>query len=59
MFLARGVDHCRGGDDAHRIPLSNFNPEHPLAKGLELAMIFAPALVIMSRILMLIQGARE
>lgn len=50
MLLARGVDHCRAGDDAHRIPFNNFDPEQPLASGLELAMIFAPALVIMSRI---------
>lgn len=50
MFLARGVDHCRAGDDAHRIPSNIFIPERPLANGLEVAMIFAPALVIMSRI---------
>ena len=50
MFWARGVDHCRAGDDAHRIPLINFDPEHPLASGFVLAIIFAPALVIMSRI---------
>lgn len=48
MVLARGVDHCRAGDDAHRILLSSFNPEQPLASGLELAMIFTPGLMIMS-----------
>lgn len=50
MVLARGVDHCRAGDDAHRIPPNNRNLEHPLASGLELAMIFTLALVIMSKI---------
>lgn len=50
MILARGVDHCRAGDDAHRIPFDSSNPEHPLASGLELVNIFALALAIMSRV---------
>lgn len=48
MVLAKGVDHCRAGDDAHRIPLIRINPGHPLPSEFEPAMIFAPALTIMS-----------
>ena len=49
MVLAKGVDHCRPGDEAHRIPLDSVNREFPFASGLELAMIFEPALTTMSR----------
>lgn len=49
MVLARGVDHCRAGDDVQRVPLGVFKPEHPLASLLELAIVFAPALMNMSR----------
>ena len=49
MVLARGVDHCRAGDDAHRVPLDSFNPEYPRANGLELVRIFAPSLIMPSR----------
>lgn len=40
MFLANGVDHCRAGDDAHRVPCRT--------TGLEHANIFAPALMLIS-----------
>ena len=50
MVLARGVDHCRAGADVHRTPLYSFEPDHAFASGLELAMIFAPTLAIMTRI---------
>ena len=50
MVLARGVDHCRADDEAHRIPLNSFDPERLLASGLEFAKILVPALMIMSRI---------
>ena len=49
MVLAKGVDHCRGGDDALRIPLDNVNREHAFASSLELPVVLIPALKIMSR----------
>lgn len=49
IVLAKGVDHCRAGDDVQQIPLGVFKAEHLLASGLELAIIFAPALTNMSR----------
>ena len=49
IVLANGVDHCRAGDDAHRIFLDSVHREHVFASGLELAVIFKPAVTIMSR----------
>ena len=50
MVFAKAVDHCRVGDDAHRIPLESVNREHGFTSGLEPAVIFIPALIIMSRL---------
>lgn len=50
MVFAKAVDHCRVGDDAHRIPLTSVKREHCFTSGLEPAVIFIPALTIMSRI---------
>ena len=50
MVLAKGVDHCRVGDDALRTPLDNVNREHAFASSLELPVVLIPALKIMSRI---------
>ena len=49
MVLAKGVDHCRADDDAHRIPLDNVNREHTLASGLDLVVILLTALTFMFR----------
>ena len=49
MVLARGVDHCRAGDDALRIQLDNVNREHAFASSLELPVVLIPAFKIMSR----------
>ena len=48
IILAKGVDHCRAGDEAHRIPLKTVKREQPVASGLEFAIMFVPALMIMS-----------
>ena len=49
MVLAKGVDHCRAGDDALRILLDNVNREHASASSFELPIVLMPALKIMSR----------
>ena len=49
MVLAKGVDHCRAGDDALRILLDNVNRDRAFASSLELPVVLIPALKIMSR----------
>ena len=49
MVLAKGVDHCRAGDDALRIPFDSVNCEHAFASGLELSTILILALNIILR----------
>ena len=48
MVLAKGVDHCRAGDDALRMLLDVVNREHAFASNLELSVVLIPALKIMS-----------
>ena len=49
MTLAKGVDHCRAGDDADRILLDNVNRDHAFASGLELAVNFITGPTVMFR----------
>lgn len=49
MFLARGVDHCRAGEDAHRLPVESLVLELLVARGREHPTSLAPALMLMSK----------
>ena len=59
MVSAKGVDHCRAGDDANRLPLTRAHRAHDFAIGLEFAMTLIPVLAIMSRKQLVRKVARE
>jgi len=47
-FLAKDVDHCRAGVEAHRTPVESFCPEHLVARGREHPNSLTPALMLIS-----------